>query len=872
VSLSALQPSLSSQTKRIEWLSPGDGYAEFNLSGDSSGTMIKVYSTEENGDKTLVSERVSSSENEGGVSVGFEALAGKAYLVEVEESIGEQTNELVLSFNLTSSASAPGNDHFSNRIPLAGEEVSVNASLVGSTSELGEPFHVNLAPPQKSVWWKWAAPSDGNLTLVAGLDSLLSGVAVYAGWDVNDLIAVGSLQSDSILGRSLVLEVKQGVEYAIVVAAYGGDEGDVTMDLSFSAAGQVQRPENDDLSHARELAGLADRDTASNTNSSGEANEPEHGTNSSPINSIWWKWRAIGSGVLLVDTHGSDLDTVMAVYEGERHGNLLKIADNDDHEESTSSQILTTVEDGKTYSIAVDGFQGTTGEVVLNLSFTPFPSEAPPNDKLENATTIVNFSLPLIGSNRDASGKSGEPMDALGAAPLASVWWKWTADRSSPVAIDTLGSDFDTILALCKFDENGDLVTLDSNDDNFGTSSLLWFTPVINQTYYVAVDGKGHEEGLVVLNVRNLDQQGGSESLTSSAVTSIYLQDLSGGESENLVTLVPREDELAEQTVQYELTQSLPNSTYKVWKWHAKKWEAQEGAESLDGVKIQTNGVLPGVQGLIRKSGAKAFHLEANSENSAWLHFDKWLYAKQNSSISWWEILDDQAGGYSAKLEYSLDGELTWQTLFETQASSPVEFDGKNVSLAPIAGKVAKIRFHLSSRGSSANKANWYIDDIEFKDCSYLVSPQSYDPSENLVSIPLDDSSLHVLFAEKIGGPPIGRYSQPQAVFPKSYLSLIDFLGTNDETFNWRFSDWYGYYYLPANSYWFYSLNLGWQYFGQTTLGGGWLFDPELKWLWTSSNIYPWLYQHSRQQWIYDYSTPSEKRIFYDLSTKSRME
>jgi len=68
---------------------------------------------------------------------------------------------------------------------------------------------------------------------------------------------------------------------------------------------------------------------------------------------VWYQWQAPSTGSVTIDTHGSDFDTVLAVYTG--------------------STVTISVTQGTTYRIAVNGFNnagsgGDTGNIKLNWS------------------------------------------------------------------------------------------------------------------------------------------------------------------------------------------------------------------------------------------------------------------------------------------------------------------------------------------------------------------------------------------------------------------------------------------------------------------------------------------------------------------------
>ena len=70
----------------------------------------------------------------------------------------------------------------------------------------------------------------------------------------------------------------------------------------------------------------------------------------------------------MFDTHGSNFDTLLAVYTGSSVGSLTLVASNDDENPPTivSSKVTFTAQAGTAYQIAVDGFAGDSGTIVLN--------------------------------------------------------------------------------------------------------------------------------------------------------------------------------------------------------------------------------------------------------------------------------------------------------------------------------------------------------------------------------------------------------------------------------------------------------------------------------------------------------------------------
>lgn len=124
---------------------------------------------------------------------------------------------------------------------------------------------------------------------------------------------------------------------------------------------------NDAFAAARALSGTADSDSGSNTLASSEPGEPAH-DGTAATRSLWWTWTAPASGVLTLDTNGSSFDTLLAVYTGSTLASLTLQASDDDGGDGVQSKLDLIVAAGTTYRIAVDGFAGATGSIVLNLA------------------------------------------------------------------------------------------------------------------------------------------------------------------------------------------------------------------------------------------------------------------------------------------------------------------------------------------------------------------------------------------------------------------------------------------------------------------------------------------------------------------------
>ncbi|NVN90135.1 MAG: S8 family serine peptidase [Desulfuromonadales bacterium] len=130
----------------------------------------------------------------------------------------------------------------------------------------------------------------------------------------------------------------------------------------------IDSPANDLFSQRTLLSGDTGRVTAHNLKATKESGEPSHAGNSGG-KSAWWSWIPSISGTASIDTHGSSFDTLLAVYSGTTLPDLSQIAANDnDGSSNNASSVSFPVQAGNEYLIAVDGFSGASGKIVLNWS------------------------------------------------------------------------------------------------------------------------------------------------------------------------------------------------------------------------------------------------------------------------------------------------------------------------------------------------------------------------------------------------------------------------------------------------------------------------------------------------------------------------
>ncbi len=141
-------------------------------------------------------------------------------------------------------------------------------------------------------------------------------------------------------------------------------------------------------------------------------------------------------------------------------------------------------------------------DVLLNVQ-EPGPDNVAlvQNDKFNNSIFLPQSSGSITGSNISAELESQEPQHG-GNAGGSSAWWSWTAPADGEATFDTLGSNFDTLLAAYVGTTLADLQQISSNNDisDSSNASRIPFSVVSGTTYYIAVDGVAGTSGDILLN------------------------------------------------------------------------------------------------------------------------------------------------------------------------------------------------------------------------------------------------------------------------------------------------------------------------------------------------------------------------------------
>ena len=268
---------------------------------------------------------------------------------------------------------------------------------------------------------------------------------------------------DGLQSQLLNIPVTYGNQIIIKVARYGMAGGGGNLDFNFQYTST--NPTNDFCGNAIviPISGLTDSytspviDTQLATTSSCENDESCGAATNSK--SVWWKFTAPYSGTVNLDTELSDFDTILSVFPecaSQLIGNCIRyssIACDDDIDGANNRQSRITglnVNAGEDYLVKVGSFSTTTGGGArLRLAYTMNP---PANDDCADAATIpsantaIQWSSALVNA-RAATTESCQNSMTCGLNNVRSIWWEFTPPRDGRMNLNTVGSNYDTVLS-----------------------------------------------------------------------------------------------------------------------------------------------------------------------------------------------------------------------------------------------------------------------------------------------------------------------------------------------------------------------------------------------------------------------------------------
>ena len=280
------------------------------------------------------------------------------------------------------------------------------------------------------------------------------------------------------------------------------------LNLQRALASADTRPFNDAFARRATLTGAANSARGSNQFATREAGEADHGAAGSN-GSLWWSWTApADAGRVTLDTAGSGIDTVLAVYAlppgtpPTSPAGLALVAANDDGPGAANgaSRLVFDARPGAAYAFAVAGKGTPEGLVVLDLV------SVPANDAFAAARVLAGPAVSVATSNANTTAEPGEPSPRNSRGTVLgrerSLWFKWTAPASRAYQISAYGAGTDPVVAVYTGTALANLAEVASDDDGGPfLDSLVRLDAIAGVTYSIKLDSASNPAGRVTLTV-----------------------------------------------------------------------------------------------------------------------------------------------------------------------------------------------------------------------------------------------------------------------------------------------------------------------------------------------------------------------------------
>lgn len=399
----------------------------------------------------------------------FDARAGATYFFQATT-----TTAVPISVQLSTAVYQvpPSNDQSYRATAMAGASWSTPVTL-GAESDT-------------RLFWTWVAPSSGVAQIsLSGTLATTDALLAYA----DGLTPITAGASSTNGGPpTLRLASTAGQHWTIVSRTGLKRLRSATLAL---IPGPGTAPANDSFLSPQVLAANWTSAAGDVTFASCEPGERDHtgisgianGVTFPPGRSVWYDWTPAASGpaTLRLD---STANLAMHLYRGR----TLQEWTDGDSLASGSHNLTTYVQAGQTYHIAV----ATRPYDEVTAPFTLRFASAAPNDLVDNAIVLSGATATSSVDSTGATAETGEVPNGFDLRlPRATLWWKWTAPSTGTVRMDTLGSGYDTILAVFTSDPP-DVTTRVAENDNATarpgvTASAVSFPAVAGQTYTIRV-------------------------------------------------------------------------------------------------------------------------------------------------------------------------------------------------------------------------------------------------------------------------------------------------------------------------------------------------------------------------------------------------
>ena len=350
-----------------------------------------------------------------------------------------------------------------------------------ATSDTTDPDFTCAGGGKKSntVWFRYTPASATTLYVDTGGSNYDTVLAVWTGTE-GSLTSIACNDDYNGLQSQVAVSGTAGTTYYIEVASYNFEAAGL-LDLHITT--NAPPPANDDFAAAMNVS-LPHLGTVNVEGATTDVTDPQlpcvPGTQG--YKSVWFRYTPASNKNVMLSTYWSGYDTVLAVWTGTEN-NLTNVACNDNGR-GTTSRLTLDMKAGSTYYIEVakkDTAAPTDYWLYLNLTNVGDDFDAPLtlNPTLPSSVTLDTTEYSYFPDDPDFT--------ACSLIGMNSVWYRFMPAQSGTLNVNTLGSDYDTVLGVWEGDR-GALNSLACDDDSAGNKLSDLAVPIsAGNTYYIEV-------------------------------------------------------------------------------------------------------------------------------------------------------------------------------------------------------------------------------------------------------------------------------------------------------------------------------------------------------------------------------------------------
>ncbi|MFZ9864001.1 MAG: S8 family serine peptidase [Ilumatobacteraceae bacterium] len=438
-----------------------DAVANGSLTVDTFGSSFDTVLTAYSGTTLAGLSRITFNDDFSSTlqsSINFDVINGTSYYLRVA-SYGSSRGSVTMNWSLLSTC--PFTPVISDNFCAAYNLTNVSGSVTrdntqAQPNEFGEPAP-SVGSGGGSVWYYFIAPAAGTLNISTSGSAINNVVSVFTGSSLSSLVRPIGWTDFSGTSNSASLEVVKDTRYYIRQASFSSSRGSMSLSATFTATVITLPP-------------------------------------SAPLNPTATPGATDGTVVVSWTTPATDGGSPILSYEA--------IA-------SPGSQSCTAAANQNSCTISgLTNFDPYTVAVTATNSVGRSPASVPTatvrpgylNDMFAGAKVLGSTAGTIVSRNTNASAEVGEPSHG-GSTASKSMWFEYTPASSGQISIDTVGSSFDTVLAVYTGNALNALTVVASNDDaKGGLTSAVSITATAGTRYLVAVDGWRGASGNISLN------------------------------------------------------------------------------------------------------------------------------------------------------------------------------------------------------------------------------------------------------------------------------------------------------------------------------------------------------------------------------------